>query len=168
MLNIRQETPNDFTQVYQVVKLAFANAEYSDHDEQNLVERLRSSSSFIPELSLVAELDGKIVGHILFTKLAVGNTTQLALAPLAVHPDFQCQGIGGQLIKKGHEIAAAMGYDYSILLGHPSYYPRFGYLPASRFGITSPFDVPDENYMAFDLSGKGSILSGPVVYPKEF
>ena len=109
-----------------------------------------------------------IVGHILFTKLKVGQTTQLALAPLAVHPDFQRQGIGGALIEEGHRIAAQLGYDYSILLGHPTYYPRFGYQPASRFGIQSPFDVPDENYMAFDLSGRHPQMSGQVEYPPQF
>ena len=124
--------------------------------------------SFIQELSLVAEQDGRIVGRILFTKLKVGQTTQLALAPLAVHPDFQRQGIGGALIEEGHRIAAQLGYDYSILLGHPTYYPRFGYQPASRFGIQSPFDVPDENYMAFDLSGRHPQMSGQVEYPPQF
>ena len=101
MLTIRQEKPEDYRQVEQVVEQAFAHAEHTDHDEHNLVARLRGSEAFIPELSLVAEQDGRIVGHILFTKLKVGQTTQLALAPLAVHPDFQRQGIGGALIEEG-------------------------------------------------------------------
>ena len=168
MLTIRQEKPEDYRQVEQVVEQAFAHAEHTDHDEHNLVARLRGSEAFIPELSLVAEQDGRIVGHILFTRLKVGQTTQLALAPLAVHPDFQRQGIGGALIEEGHRIAAQLGYDYSILLGHPTYYPRFGYQPASRFGIQSPFDVPDENYMAFDLSGRHPQMSGQVEYPPKF
>lgn len=168
MLTIRQEKPEDYRQVEQVVEQAFAHAEHTDHDEHNLVARLRGSEAFIPELSLVAEQDGRIVGHILFTKLKVGQTTQLALAPLAVHPDFQRQGIGGALIEEGHCIAAQLGYDYSILLGHPTYYPRFGYQPASRFGIQSLFDVPDENYMAFDLSGRHPQMSGQVEYPPQF
>lgn len=81
MLTIRQEKPEDYRQVEQVVEQAFARAEHTDHDEHNLVARLRGSEAFIPELSLVAEQDGRIVGHILFTKLKVGQTTQLALAP---------------------------------------------------------------------------------------
>lgn len=72
MLTIRQEKPEDYRQVEQVVEQAFAHAEHTDHDEHNLVARLRGSEAFIPELSLVAEQDGRIVGHILFTKLRVG------------------------------------------------------------------------------------------------
>lgn len=168
MLTIRQEKLEDYRQVEQVVERAFAHAEHTDHDEHNLVARLRSSEAFLPQLSLVAEQDGRIVGYILFTKLKVGQTTQLALAPLAVHPDFQRQGVGGALIRAGHRIAAQLGYDYSVVLGHSDYYPRFGYQPASRFGIRSPFDVPDENYMAFDLRGGRPQMSGPVEYPPQF
>lgn len=88
-MNIRQEMPTDYDAVYQVVKEAFANAEYTDGDEQNLVVRLRKSKSFVPELSLVAVEDEKIVGHILFTRAVVNGIEGLALAPLSVLPEYQ-------------------------------------------------------------------------------
>ena len=97
----------------------FKHAEHTDGDEHNLVERLRKSDAFIPELSLVASADNKIVGHILFTKIKVGKTTQLALAPLTVSQQFQKQGIGSLLVKTGHNIAKTMEFEYSILLGNP-------------------------------------------------
>lgn len=165
---IRQEEPDDIEAVRQVVKQAFEKAEHTDQDEHNLVNRLRKSDAFIPELSLVAEENGKIVGHILFTKLKIGETIQLALAPLSVLPECQKQGIGGKLIMAGHRKAKEMGYEYSILLGHADYYPRFAYFPASRIGVKAPFDVPEENLMAFNLQGKNTRLNGILEYPKAF
>ncbi len=165
---IRQETAADTDTVYDVVKKAFENAVHTNHDEQNLVRRLRKSDTFIPELSLVAEENGKIVGHILFTKLKVGETVQLSLAPLSVLPEYRNRGIGGQLIHAGHSRAKAMGYDYVILIGHADYYPRFGYFPAARIGVTVPFDVPEENLMAFSLQGKNMPLNGVPEYAKAF
>ena len=94
ILIIRQERPEDYDTVYHVVKEAFENAEYTDGNEQNLVAALRKSKSFIPELSLVAVEDEKIVGHILFTKAVVQGVEVLALAPLSVLPDYQNRGIG--------------------------------------------------------------------------
>lgn len=168
MIKIRQETPEDYVKVYNLVKAAFEHAEHTDGDEQNLVGRLRQSDAFIPELSLVAEIAGEIVGHIMFTKLKVGETTQLALAPVAVSPECQGKGVGRDLILKGHEIAKNLGFEYSILIGHPTYYPRFGYLDAANFGIQAPFDLPEGVFMAINLQGKKTILNNVVEYPKEF
>lgn len=165
---IRQETKLDYIQVFELIKNTFKNAEHSDGNEHYLVERLRKSASFIPELSLVAEYNKKIIGHILFTEVKVGNTTQLALAPLTVLTDFQRRGIGKTLIKEAHRIAKNIGYEYSILLGHMSYYPRFGYIPAIKFGIQCPFDVPSEFFMALNLQGKSTMLNAIVEYPPEF
>lgn len=165
---IRQETKLDYIQVFELIKNTFKNAERSDGNEYYLVERLRKSESFIPELSLVAEYNKKIIGHILFTEVKVGNTTQLALAPLTVLTDFQRRGIGKTLIKEAHRIAKNIGYEYSILLGHMSYYPRFGYIPAIKFGIQCPFDVPSEFFMALNLQGKSTMLNAIVEYPPEF
>ncbi len=165
---IRQETEKDRAYVYNLIKDTFKQAEHSDGNEHNLVEKLRTSEAFIPELSLVAVLDKKIVGHILFTKLKVGETTQLALAPLTVATPFQKQGIGSLLIKTGHKIAKEMGFEYSILLGSPKYYSRFGYKPSTEFNIISPFDVPQEYFMAVNLQEKNSLLNAKVEYPKEF
>ncbi|GBG55415.1 N-acetyltransferase [Sporomusaceae bacterium FL31] len=169
-VTIRQENQTDFDSVYSVVKLAFLNAEHTDHDEHNLVNRLRKSSAFIPKLSLVAIVDGEIVGHILFTRIEIINAneryTSLALAPVSVVPTMQGKGIGGKLIVEGHKIAKKLGYTSAILLGHPAYYPRFGYIPASRFNIRPPFEVPDEAFMVCELAENGlANISGTVQYP---
>ncbi|MDE6357391.1 MAG: N-acetyltransferase, partial [Eubacteriales bacterium] len=97
-MNIRQETEKDYNEVFELIKKAFENAEHSDGNEQNLVTKLRKSTAFIPELSLVADYNGKIVGHILFSKIIIGNSNQIALAPVSVLPEFQKQGIGAKLI----------------------------------------------------------------------
>lgn len=168
-IKIRQEEEEDRDAVYQLVESAFQTMDFSDHDEQNLLNRLRKSKEFIPELSLVAEYRGEIVGHILFTEINVGKTTLVILAPLAVRPDIQNRSIGSQLIIKGHEIAKKMGYRGSVVLGHPEYYPKFGYQRASKFGIEAPFEVPDDTLMALPLIENGlDDVFGVVVYSKEF
>ena len=165
---IRQEHNKEFHSIYALVKAAFESAEHADGNEPDLVNALRKSDSYIPELSLVAEIDGKIVGHIMFTKLKIGNQVQLALAPLSVLPDYQKQGIGTALIQEGHTRARALGYEYSVVLGSEKYYPRTGYLPAKNYGIFAPFNVPDENFMACKLSEDAPAISGVVQYAKEF
>ncbi|MCC0723151.1 N-acetyltransferase [Clostridioides sp. ZZV14-6104] len=166
---IRQEKASDKNKVYEVVKSAFANEDSSDHDEQNLVNRLRNSTSFVPELSLVAEDDGNIVGHILFTEIKVKNNVLLALAPVSVSPNVQGKKIGSKLIEEGHKIAKSKGYKGCVVLGHDKYYPKFGYQVASKFNIKAPFEVPDENFMAIELLDNGlKEVSGVVEYAKEF
>lgn len=168
ILNIRQEQSADYDAVYQVVKEAFANAEHTDGDEQDLVVRLRKSKFFIPELSLVAIEDEKIVGHILFTRAVVNGIEVLALAPLSVLPKYQNRGIGKSLIKQGHIIAQKMGYKYSVVLGNEKYYPKSGYVPASQYGIKAPFEVEDENFMAICLNGAIGKLNGVIEYDEAF
>ena len=168
MLEIRQESKNDYDEVYNVVKKAFETAEHSDGNEHDLVDALRKSNSFIPELSLVAIEDGKIVGHILFTKIKIGKSEELALAPLAVLPEYQKQGIGSKLIEEGHKVAKNLGYHYSIVLGSENYYPKFGYIPASNYGIKAPFEVEDKNFMAIKLNEPKFKIEGIVEYAKEF
>ncbi len=165
---IRQATEKDDKVIYDVVKAAFASAEHADGNEQELVNALRAGESYIPELSLVYALDGKIVGHIMFTKAMVGDTAVLALAPLSVLPEYQRQGIGQRLIAKGHEITRNMGYAYSVVLGSEKYYPKAGYLPADTYGILSPFDVPRENFMACKLNDDTADIYGIMKYAKEF
>lgn len=167
-MQIRQEQPEDYERVYHVVKEAFATAEHSDGTEQDLVAALRKSGSFLPELSLVAVEDGEIVGHILFTKAAVGGTEVLALAPLSVLPDYQNRGIGLSLIREGHRIARRLGYEYSVVLGHPKYYPKAGYVPASLYGVRAPFAVKDENFMIVSLGGNSNPLNGVMEYDPAF
>lgn len=168
MLVIRQETKADYETVYSVVQQAFESAEHADGNEQDLVENLRKSDAFVPELSLVAVLDDKIIGYILFTKARIGEETVLALAPLAVLPAYQGKGIGTALIREGHKVAGKLGYGYSVVLGSETYYPKFGYVPASRFGIKAPFDAPDENFMAYKLNENKGAVSGTMEYAREF
>lgn len=168
MFEIRQENQNDYKEVYSVVKKAFETAEHSDGNEHDLVTLLRNSKNFIPELSLVAIEDNKIVGYILFTKVKIGDYEEIALAPLAVLPEFQKKGIGGSLIKKGHEIAKKLGYHYSIVIGSEKYYPKFGYVPAIKYGIKAPFQVDNENFMAVKLNNSIMEIKDIVEYAKEF
>lgn len=165
---IRQENENDYYEVFELIKQAFASAEHCDGNEQDLVNALRKSNSFVPELSLVAVVDNKIAGHILFTKNFVGQEEVLALAPLSVLPKYQKNGIGLALIKKGHYIAKKLGYNYSVVLGNPKYYNKSGYMPASRFGIKAPFKVSDENFMAIKLNECSNELNGVIQYDKTF
>lgn len=170
---IRQEKSTDFKAVFNLIESAFKTEELSDPREQFLVERLRASSSFIPKLSMVAEIENKIVGHILLTKLKIKNSQtefdSLALAPVSVLPEYQRNGIGGMLIKQAHKIAKELGYKSIVLLGHEKYYPKFGYELAHKYGIELPFDVPKENCMVIELTKKGlNGVTGMVEYPKEF
>ena len=167
-MKIRQEIPKDYKLIYNLIKEAFADAEKSDGNEHNLVSALRNSRAFIPELSLVAEYNGKIVGHIMFTKAEIGNSTQLALAPLSVLPQYQRQGIGKALIAQGHKIAKQLGYEYSIVLGSDKYYPQMGYIPTESYGIKPPFEVPSQNFMACKLKENAQSISGIIKYAKEF
>lgn len=170
---IRQETKEDYRSTEAVVEKAFKDAENSDHNEQILVEKLRRSDAFIPELSLVAELNEEIIGHIMLTKLFIENEgdiyESLALAPVSVLPQYQNKGIGSKLINQSLKIAKRFGYKSVIVLGHEKYYPRFGFKCASIWGIKAPFDVPDEAFMALELEA-GSLdgVTGSVVYSKEF
>lgn len=168
MLEIRQENKKDYAEVYNVIKKAFMSAEHCDGNEQDLVVNLRESNNFIPELSLVAIDDNKIVGYILFTKIRIGKYEELALAPLAVLPEYQKQGIGKKLIEEGHKKAKKIGYQYSIVLGSERYYPKLGYVPASQYGIKAPFEVPNENFMAIELNNTDVEITGVVEYAKEF
>lgn len=165
---IRQEICDDYEAVYALIKQAFDGAEHADGNEQDLVNALRESKSFVPELSLVAVIDGEIAGHILFTEAWVEKQAVLALAPLSVLPKYQRQGVGIALIQKGHELARRLGYGYSVVLGSEEYYPKAGYDSASRFGIKAPFDVPDKNFMACKLNENAAPVSGIMKYADEF
>lgn len=172
---IRPETEDDFAQIKNVVQRAFDNIEESDHTEHLLVERLRQSDAYIPLLSLVAEIDNKkIVGHILLSKVEIIAPTGtkailLGVAPLSVLPDFQSKGIGGMLLNEAHKRASNAGYGGAVLLGHPTYYPKFGYKKATDFGIRFPFDVPEEYCMVIELSSDGlKKIQGVVHYSKAF
>ena len=148
---IRQEIEKDYDEVYAVVKAAFERAEHSDGNEQDLVAALRKGAAFVPELSLVAQKDGRIVGHILLTKGSVGGRDVLVLAPLSVLPENQRQGIGSALMEEGRQAAEARGY-----------------IPAEQLGIRAPFEVPPENFMALRLREDAAPVNGVLRYAAEF
>ena len=167
-MEIRRETSRDHDAVYTLIQEAFASAEHSDGNEQDLVQALRASPAFVPELSLVAEIDGQLAGHIMFSRATVGNDVVLVLAPLSVRPEFQKQGVGTALMNEAHKFAKRLGYQYSLVLGSETYYPRVGYVPAERFGMESPAGMPSANFMALKLQENAGPISGAVHYPKEF
>ena len=167
-MDIRTEKPEDYDSIYAVIKAAFDSAEHADGNEPDLVATLRKGENYIPELSLVAEENGKIIGHIMFTKARVGQTIVLALAPLSVSPEYQRKGVGMALITEGHKIAKDLGYGYSVVLGSEKYYPRTGYVPADTFGISAPFEVSRDNFMAYKISENIPDVHGTMIYAKEF
>lgn len=163
---IRPEQECDYDEIRSVVKRSFAGAEHTDGDEHNLIDRLRRTDEYIPELSLVSEVDGRIAGYAMFSSIRIATSEAIALAPLAVLPEFQSQGIGKALIAAGHRIARKAGFSCCVVLGSPDYYSLSGYLPASGYGITPPFDVPQEYYMVCPLNHP--IPSGTVHYSPAF
>lgn len=172
-MRIRVEVETDYPIVENLIEEAFKEAEYSDHKEHHLVNRLRASNEFIPPLSLVLEKDGQIVGHSLLTKIKINqsgdSTVALTLSPVSVLPAFQNQGIGTALINASLEQAKALGYPGIIVLGHADYYKKFGFVPASTFNIVAPFDVPDAFYMALALNeGALKNIQGTVEYSPAF
>ena len=174
VIEIRQEGNAELHAICNLIETAFADMRESDHQEHLLVDRLHKSDTYIPELSLVAKTDnGKIVGYILLTKVDIvsesGAQTSLAVAPLAVLPEYQNRGIGGMLLKEAHKRAVALGYETAVLLGHKDYYPRFGYRKAIEYGIEFPFDVPSEYCQVIELIPDAlKSVNGIVRYPAVF
>ena len=167
---VRTETPADHEAVARVVTEAFEG-----DGEARLIEVIRASADHLPDLSLVAEIDGEVVGHILFSRVVVddretGTTTPaLALAPMAVAPAHQRAGVGSALVREGLVRAASRPEAAVIVLGHAEYYPRFGFRPASGFGITPPWpDIPDDAFLVLPLPAWTDACRGVVVYPPVF
>lgn len=172
-ITIRQEQLSDHEIVFQLIAAAFRGEIYSDKKEQFLVARLRNTEGFIPDLSLVAEVEGRIAAYILLTAIKIVSAYEvipsLALAPVAVLPLFQGKGLGAALIKKAHAIARGLGYQSVIVLGHEKYYPKFGYQPLHHFNLSLPFEAPPENCMAIELvPGALRGLDGKIIYPAAF
>ncbi|MDQ3010587.1 MAG: N-acetyltransferase, partial [Acidobacteriota bacterium] len=145
---IRYETPEDIAVIHQIIEQAFGRPA-----EANLVDALRRNGKAI--LSLVAEDNGRVVGHILFSPGVIDAAERplpgIGLAPLAVLPERQNEGIGSLLVERGLKLCRETRHPFVIVLGHPEYYPRFGFVPASRFGVKSEYDVRDEVFMAMEL-----------------
>jgi putative acetyltransferase len=162
------ESPDDFPAIYEVNREAFGQ-----DGEARLVSALREDGDYDPELSLVAVHDGKIIGHIMFPPVNIvsdtATTPALALAPLSVHQDYQCRGIGAALVEEGLGECRRLGHRIVIVVGHPGYYPRFGFTCARDNGIHAPFPCPDEAFMALGLSDTAlDGISGTVEYPLAF
>lgn len=161
-IQIREERADDVAAIREVNKRAFGQDQ-----EGNIVDALRSNGAAL--LSLVATLDGQVVGHILYSPITVGEVTGAALGPMAVHPEHQRQGIGSKLIEAGTRKLTDDGYPFIIVLGHTKYYPRFGFLPASTHGIRCEWDVPDDAFMLLVLhQAKMQGVSGLAKYRPEF
>ena len=166
MVTIRHEKPEDVPFVSSVLSQAFKRG-----SEAKLAEKLRRACR--EHLSLVAEDNGTIVGHIMFTPVHIRNdrlVKGMGLAPMAVIPARQRCGIGSLLVKAGLHILQEKGCPFIIVLGHPDYYPRFGFQPASRFKIRSQWDgVPDEAFMILVMDDKVmQDVSGVATFRSEF
>jgi putative acetyltransferase len=165
---IRREVPEDIPAIFEVNCLAFGH-----DDEARLVDALRVNGDFNPDLSLVAVFNDRIIGHILFPEITIESDEAvipaLALAPLVVHPDFQGRGIGTGLVEEGLGACRFLGNRIVIVVGHPGFYPRFGFSPACAVGIEAPFVVADDVFMALALvPGALDGIHGRVHYPKSF
>lgn len=156
LFTIRQETPNDLNEVYTLIKTAFKTAKVKDGDEQDFAVKLRESDGFIPELSLVAERDRKLIGHIMFTQTYVKRPDgslykSLLVAPLSVLLEHRNQEVGSALMREGFSLACRMGYDSAFLCGDPAYYNRFGFRQTTDFDIHPNGEIPPQFVMACEL-----------------
>jgi putative acetyltransferase len=160
---LRFENAADIPSIHEVVLTAFGR-----DAEANLVDALRRSNSLT--LSVVAELEARVVGHIGYSPIVIGDGHEaLALAPLAVVPDFQCQGIGTALVRWSLEECRRQGHRLVIVLGEPGYYGRFGFSPAAASHIECPFPVPSEAFMMLELVPNSAVgCRGVVRYCREF
>lgn len=166
MVIVREERPEDLAAVRRVNVRAFGRAA-----EAELVDALRARGR--ATLSLVAEDDGELLGHILFSPVAiesrVGTLAALGLAPMAVVPERQRQGVGSLLVRHGLEHCRRAGHECVLVLGHPEYYPRFGFTPASRFGIACGYAAAAGAFMAIELRpGALRGRAGTARYEPEF
>jgi predicted N-acetyltransferase YhbS len=169
---IRTEEEKDYEEVIALNVEAFRYNNFTDGREGELVRLLRKSSSFIPKLSIVAEYRNNIIGHILISKVKIAGEKEwesLSLAPMCVKPAYHKTGIGKKLINEGLKRAEELGYDSVIVFGHPEYYPKFGFVPASDYNLKAAFDAPDEAFMAKEL--KPGVLKkkgGTIIFPPEY
>jgi putative acetyltransferase len=165
-MEIRPETEADHAAVADLTAAAFGQ-----QDEARLVEAIRASAEFVPELTLVAVDEGRVVGHVMFSYSALdgSETRLLQLSPLSVVPDRQREGIGAALTRESLRLADERGEPLVLVLGHPTYYPRFGFRTASTLGLLAPNpEWPEEAFMAAPLSAYDDSLRGRVTFAPAF
>ena len=155
-IKIRKIAQEEQAEVYNLIKAAFETAKVKDGDEQDFAQELRQGDNYIPEMDLVAEMNNKIAGQIMFTKTYVtrtdnSKTEALLIAPISVLPEYRNLGIGSALIREGFRIAREMGYKAVFLCGDPVYYHRFGFKPTSAYGIRHILEFTEENVMVYEL-----------------
>ena len=165
-MNIREENASEVKEIWELNAKVFETKA-----EANLVNALRESGCTY--ISLVAETEGKIVGHIFFSIVELSGEENklriMGLAPMAVLKKYQNKGIGSKLVKAGLEYCKSLGYDAVVVLGHPNYYPKFGFVPSTKYGIKSEYDVPDEVFMVLELvPGSLKNQKGIIKYHKAF
>jgi putative acetyltransferase len=162
MTEIREEDPVDIPLIREVNRRAFGQ-----HQEGAIVDALRQNGAAM--LSLVATIDGHVVGHIMYSPLAIGHARGAALGPMAVMPEWQRQGIGSRLVQAGNRWLAERRCPFVVVLGHAHFYPRFGFTPAGTYGISCPWPVPDDVFMVLflDEAARGRV-SGVARYREEF
>lgn len=157
---LRKEEKKDFDEIRNINNICF-NGDY----ESRLIENLRQGSNFI--LSLVAKDNGKIVGHIMYSRIKIGDINSVALAPMCVIPEYQKKGIGTDLIKESFKYLKEINEKNIVVLGHTDFYKRLGFEKSANYGVKCPFDVPEDIFMVFELE-KGSLTEGIVEYGEEF
>ena len=162
---IRVEKPDDYESVADVVESAFG-----DRAVVELTEAIRASDGYVPDLAFVAD-DGGVVGHLMLSYVSIEDTAfrVLQLAPMAVRPDRQRQGVGVALIRRALSAADERGEPLVLVEGVPDYYPRFGFRPASELGLLRPYEsIPEAAWMAIRLSAYDPSIRGRVIYPAWF
>jgi len=163
-MEIRPERTEDQEAIYDITRAAFGR-----DLEARMITEIRGSEGFVPELSLVAEAEGEIVGHVILSYVDLAGRPVLVLGPISVVPRLQRQKIGSLLVLESIRRADLRGEPIVLLLGHPEYYPRFGFLPARDLGIEPPDnDIPSEAWMALPLDAYDPALKGRVVWPPAF
>jgi putative acetyltransferase len=166
MVKIRPELPEDIEAIYNLNKKAFEQIAEAD-----LINKLRTSGALT--LSLVAIKNNEVIGHIAFSPVTIeserATVNAIGLGPMAVLPEHQRKGIGSQLVEVGLNKIQQLGYEIVVVLGHPDYYSRFGFIPAKKYGIQWEHEAPEEAFMIKELH-KGALkeISGTVKYRPEF
>ena len=162
MIEIREERAGDVAAIRELNRLAFGQDQ-----EGNIVDALRANGAVT--LSLVATLNGRVVGHILYSALTINDVVGAGLGPMAVSPEHQRQGIGSKLVRAGNERLVTSDCPFVIVVGHPNFYPRFGFKPASTHGITCEWELPDDVFMVLILDPTVMTgVSGAAKYRPEF